>query len=126
MKLSEFVCVTCWREREGERSSERSDEKSRTMMMKHPRALPIFEFLDVIDERMLADMEKIDEKHRTLHIIAAARYVKSLNNDFGGYQISSMLAFKCIQHAQRVRKIQYVAPGSDRISVAVSIESITW
>ena len=91
-----------------------------TMMMKHPRALPIFEFLDVIDERMLVEMEKIDEKHRTLHIIAAA-----VKKDFGGYQIASMLAFKCVQHAQRVRKIQYIAQEVDGISVAVSFESIT-
>ena len=101
------VCLCDMLERKGESTNERQKEATKnleTMMMKHPRALPIFEFLDVIDEQMLADMEKIDEKHRTLHIIAAA-----VKKDFGGYQIASMLAFKCVQHAQRVRKIQYVA-----------------
>ena len=79
------ICLCDMLETNGEANDRQKEAMQRLerTMMNHPRVLPIFEFLDVIDGRMLQDMNKIDKNHRTLHIIAAA-----VRQDMGGYVIT--------------------------------------
>jgi len=96
------ICLCDMLQKNAERNE--STELLTRAMQRCPRISPVFEFLDHIDKRMLQDMDKIDENHRTLHIIAAA-----VREEFGGHSISTMLAYKSIRHAQLKRKIEFVA-----------------